>query len=114
MSDYQSRTRLSLTRAEATALLTLATEAEAGDMYELLDRNMREVQAALRAIAKLRRARDAAMQRDAAKAALKVERLHDTTTARCPNDCGEVTWAAGRYRCGSCGSEWPLEAIHDA
>ncbi len=35
-------------------------------------------------------------------------------SARCPNGCGEVTWAMDRYHCRSCGNEWSLEVIHDA
>lgn len=45
-----------LTAKEASVLLTMATSADAGDLYELLDRDSRACAAAERALAKLRKA----------------------------------------------------------
>lgn len=73
MADYKPKVRLSLTQAEANALLAMATEAEAGDLNELLGGKAREVAAALRATDQLRDALHAARQRTAGKAARKHE-----------------------------------------
>lgn len=51
---------LVLTPAELEALLTMATSAEAGDLYELLGRNGNRMNSAHRALGKLR---DAAADR---------------------------------------------------
>lgn len=48
------RAHLDLTEAEADALLTMATAAEAGDLYELMDRDGHRVRSAQRALDKLR------------------------------------------------------------
>ncbi len=47
---------LDLTRFEAAQLLTMATSADAGDLYELLDRHGHRIAAAQRALDKLRTA----------------------------------------------------------
>lgn len=67
MTAYRSRVRLSLSQKEAEALLAMIGEVMAGDVYEILNQDARLLAAAERAEMRVRRARDAAEARDAAK-----------------------------------------------
>lgn len=76
MGAYRSRVRLSLTQAEAEALIVMVTEAIAGDLDALFEnpdidgrRVAARIAAAVRADEKLRHAYQQATDRDQAKEA---------------------------------------------
>lgn len=82
MTDYQPRVRLTLTQAEAGAAMVMFTSAEAGDLDELMNGDLRRSAAALRALDKLRAAIAAAEKRTADKADRKRAGSHTTRETR--------------------------------